>query len=234
MTMLTLVQRFTSRTNLPYPTSVSGSTDPQIRQVMALLDEEGNDLVSRGEWQALTFEATHTTVATESQGEIDSIASNGFDYIKNNTIWDRTETLPVLVIDGIDWQTEKGFAATSPRYQARIRGGELLSTPTPTAGNTWAFEYSSVNWILNGSTYKQYLTADDDTFLLPEKVLELGLRWRWKKEKGFDYAEDFNTYEALVKDHLGRQGMKRNLSMDEGRDDRGPHIIVNQGNWPIP
>ena len=228
-TLLALVQRHCRRSNIPVPTTVAGSTDDQILQVLALLEEEGNDLASRGDWQALTREATHTTVATESQGEIDTIASNGFNYVKNNTIWDRTETLPVYVIDGVDWQAEKGFANTSPHYQARIRGNELLATPTPTAGNTWAFEYISKNWILGAdtTTYSQYFNLDTDTLLLPEEILLKGLRWRWKKEKGFEYAEDFSSYEYIVKDTLGRQGLHRNLHMDDGRSERNPHVIVN-------
>lgn len=235
MTLLTTVQRFCLRTSLSKPGTVYGSTDNQVLQILAILEEEGNDLSGRGDWEALTLEATHTTVAEESQGAIADIASGNFRYIKNLTFWDRTETLPVLVIDGVDWQAEKGFAATSPRYQARIRKGDLIVTPTPVAGNTWAFEYVSWDWILDtdGSTKKQYFTADTDTFLLPEPILVMGLRWRWKKEKGFDYAEDFVTYEKLVADALGRQGMKRTLYMDEGKKDRNPGIVVNQGTWPL-
>jgi len=229
MTMLSVVQRHCRRSNIPAPTTAMGSTDDQVLQVVALLEEEGNDLASRGDWQALTREATHTTVATESQGAINAIAANGYDHIKNNTIWDRTETLPVYVIDGVDWQTEKGFAITSPHYQARIRGNELLAIPTPVAGNTWAFEYISKNWIVGADTitYSQYFNIDTDTFLLPEEILLKGLRWRWKKEKGLEYAEDFTSYEFMVKDALSRQGMHKPLNMSDGRSSRNPHVIVN-------
>jgi hypothetical protein len=235
MTILATVQRFCRRTNITVPGTVLGSTDPQILQVLALLEEEGNDLSGRGSWQAITLEATHTTVATESQGDINTIASGNFRYVKNNTIWDRTENLPVIVIDGPDWQAEKGFASTSPRYRARIRGNNLIVTPTPVAGNTWAFEYVSWNWILdtNGTTRKQYFTADTDTVLLPEPIIQMGLRWRWKKEKGFEYAEDFRTYEMMVADAFSRDGIRRNLNMGSKPEMGSPKIVVNQGNWPL-
>jgi len=235
MTMLSLIQRHCRRSNIPVPTSVYGSTDDQVLQVMAMLEEEGNDLASRGDWQSLVNEATHTTVATESQGAMTSIATNGFSYIKSNTMWDRTENLPVLVIDAVDWQVEKGFAATSPRYRARLRGGNLIATPTPTAGNTWAFEYVSLNWILDAdtTTYKQYFTEDTDTLLLPDEILLKGLRWRWKKEKGFEYADDFMSYEKMVADALGRDGINKNLSLSDGVRDKMPGIVVNQGNWNL-
>jgi hypothetical protein len=235
MTMLTTIQRFCRRTSLAVPTTVYGSSDEQVLQILALLEEEGTDLSGRGSWERLTFEATHTTVATESQGEMTTIASNNFRFVKNETAWDRTENLPLYVIDGQDWQAEKGFSTTSPRYRIRIRGGELLATPTPAAGNTWAFEYVSWNWILDndGSTYKQYFTEDTDSILLPEPIVLMGLRWRWKKEKGLDYEEDFNTYEEMVTNELGRQGVKKTLHQDMDPRDKQPHIVVNQGNWNL-
>ena len=235
MTMLATVQRFCRRTNITVPSAVIGTTDPQVAQICGLLEEEGAELSGRGDWQYLTYETTHTTVATESQGSIDDIAPNNFRYIKNDTIWDRTENLPVIVIDGPDWQAEKGFAATSPRYRARIRTNQLIATPTPVAGNTWAFEYVTWNWILDndGSTTKQYFTEDTDTFLLPEVIIQMGLRWRWKKEKGFEYAEDFRTYETMVQDALSRQGMKTVLHQDRSERRTTPKVVVNQGNWPL-
>lgn len=231
MALLDTVQGFCRRTNITVPTTVIGTSDAQILQIYSLLEEEGNDLSGRGSWEYLTKEAILTTVATESQGCMDDIASPGFRYVKNDTIWDRTENLPVLIMDGPDWQAEKGFAATSPRYMARVRGGELLVTPTPTAGNTWAFEYVTWNWISNGS--KQYFTRDTDTIDLPEPIIQMGLRWRWKKEKGLEYAEDFRTYEMLVTNALSRQGLQKVLHQDRTERTTSPKIVVNQGNWDL-
>ena len=231
MSLLTTIQRFCRRTNITVPTVIIGTTNKQVEQIYALLEEEGNDLSGRGSWQTLTLEAVHTTVAAESQGDITDIADTGFRYIKNDTIWDRTENLPVLVIDGPDWQAEKGFAATAPRYRARIRSGEMIVTPTPTAGNTWAFEYVTWNWINRNS--KQYFTSDSDEIDLPEPIVQMGLRWRWKKEKGFEYAEDFDTYEKMVADALSREGMNRVLFQDRTERRSSPRIVVNQGDWPL-
>lgn len=237
MTMLTTIQAFCRRTNIPVPTTVYGTTDSQVQQAMALLEEEGNDLASRGSWQGITFEASLTTVATESQGAMATIASNGFRYIKNETIWDRTNKLPVLgPTNAQEWQAIKAMVPTGPRYQFRIRGGNLIVNPVPTAGYSWYFEYVSQNWILGAdlTTYKQYFTLDTDTMLLPETLLLMGLRWRWKKEKGLDYAEDMRTYEMQVKDALGRDGGKPVLHMDSKFTGVRPGVFVPVGSWPIP
>lgn len=236
MSLLTTIQRFCTRTGLTSPVTVYGTTDPQIRQVLSLLEEEGSDLSKRGDWNEITVEATHTTLAQEDQGAITTIASNGFNYIKGGTIWDRDLRLPVYVIDGANWQAAKAMNLTGPRYQARIRGGKLICNPTPTAGHTWAFEYISNNWILgiDGTTYKQYFTLDTDTILLPESIVLMGLRWRWKKEKGLDYGEDFDTYEAQVTDALSRNGMKRTLNMGNPAPMVSPGVVVPLGSWITP
>lgn len=237
MTLLQLVQRFCERTNLPSPATVYGSSDAQVVQIKALLEEVGIDLSGRGAWQEITFQATHTTLAAEDQGAMTAIATNGFRYVKNQTIWDRTLRLPVLgPMSPQEWQSLKALVVNGPRYRFRIRGGKLLVNPVPTAGNTWAFEYVSYNWILgaDGTTYKQFFTLDTDTVLLPDFIVLQGLRWAWKREKGLDYAEDFRTYELMVKDALGRDGGKPVIRMDEdGWNGPKPGIWVPSGSWSV-
>jgi len=130
----------------------------------------------------------------------------------------------------------KAMASTGPRYRYRLRGGKLLVNPTPAAGHTWAFEYVSKNWLLgiDGTTYKQYATLDTDTILLPEDLVLMGLRWRWKKEKGLDYAEDFEEYENQIKTDLGRDGGKETLRMDGESRDARPGIFVPDMSWNLP
>jgi hypothetical protein len=237
LTLLTIVQNFCKRNNISVPTTVTGSTDTQILQIQALLEEEGNDLAQRGVWQGLIFEASLVTAASETQGSMSSIATNGFRYIKNQTIWSRTRRLPVCgPLDDQEWQMLKALFVNGPYYRFRIRGDELLVNPTPPAGEDWYFEYVTQNWITNaaGSAYKQYFTADTDTVLLPGTLLLQGLRWRWLREKGMDYAELFRTYELQVKNALGRDGGKKVLSMDQSAT-RGPQpgIWVPSGTWNL-
>jgi len=235
MSLLSIVQAFAKRTNINTPTTVLGTTDPQVKQALGLLEEEGNDLASRGDWQQLTNEALHTTIAAESQGAITTIASNGFKYIKNDTIWDRDARTPIYVIDGTDWQQVKATAVTGPDYQARFRGGNLIVNPTPTAGLTWAFEYVSKNWIQDaaGANDSQYFNYDTDVPILPEELLLLGLRWRWLKEKGFEYAESFATYEREVQNALSRNQMRRVLNMSARRYTPEPKVFIPDGSWSL-
>lgn len=235
MSLLTIVQAFCERTQLPSPTTVMGNADAQVIQVRALLEEEGDALSRRGDWEGLTFEASHTTLAAEDQGAIATLCTNGYRSIKNETMWDRTDKLPVPQLHSTLWQRYKATVSTSPRYRYRIRGGKLLMTPTPTAGNSLYFEYVTRNWILgaDGVTYKSAFTLDTDTMLLPEELFKMGLRWRWKKEHGFEYAEDFRDYETMVADALGRDGGKPVINLDGGYPQARPGIIVPEYSWPL-
>ena len=235
LTLLQIVTQFCERKNLSVPATVFANTDPQVKQIRALLEKEGIDLSGRGAWEGITFQVTHTTLAAEDQGAMTTIAGAGFKYIKNQTIWDRTASLPVIgPVSASEWQALKALAATSPRYRFRIRGGKLLADPVPTAGSTWAFEYVSKYWIqaTAAGAYRQYFAADTDVVLLPDEVVIQGLEWRWKAEKGLDYAEDFRSYELMVKDAIGRDGGKSVLSMGDGWSGPKPGVFVPSGSWP--
>ncbi len=236
MALLQTIQYVCGRTNVPVPASVLGTSDTQVLQMLRLLEEEGTDLSKRGEWEGTTFEATHVSLAAEDQGALTAIATNGYRSMKNGTFWDRTNKLPIIgPLNDQQWQNLKAVTTAGPRYSYRIRGGKLLISPTPTAGYTWAFEYMSVNWLLgaNGTTYKQYATLDTDTILLPEDLVLMGLRWRWKKEKGLDYAEDYQTYEIQVNKALSSDGTKKKLSMDDAVQDPRPGIFVPMMSWNL-
>lgn len=236
MSLLTVIQYVCGRTNVPVPATVTGTTDTQVLQMMRMLEEEGNDLARRHSWQGITFEATHTTIAAEDQGALTTIATNGYRDIKNGTFWDRSSKLPILgPLSDQEWAAYKGMATTGARYHFRIRGGKLLINPVPPASLSWAFEYASKNWILGAdlTTYKQYFTLDTDTILIPEDLVLMGLRWRWKKEKGLDYSEDFETYEKQVKDAMGQDGGKPVLCMDGGVKRSRPGIFVPDMSWNL-
>jgi hypothetical protein len=237
MSLLTIVQDFCERKSLPSPTSVLGSADPQIKQIRALIQKGCEDLFQRGRWESLINEASWTTTATESQGTIVSRATNGFMWMLPETFWDRTQKLPLLgPLDSADWQVLKAIVVTGPRYSFRFMGGIIKSTPAPPAGHTWVFEYISKNWILqaDGVTYLSKFAADTDNVLFPEQVVTADLEWRWLKEKGLNYQEDFNAAERLIVNALGRSGSKPVLHLDDFGGEIKPGIFVPSGSWMTP
>lgn len=236
-TLLSIVQDFCERKGLSVPTTVIGSADPQIKQIRAILRKGCEDMSQRGRWESLINEASWTTTAAESQGTIVSKATNGFRWLLPETFWDRTQKLPLLgPLDSADWQILKAIVITGPRYSFRFQQGLIKATPAPPAGHTWVFEYISKNWLLavDGVTYKANFTVDTDDILLPEQVVTADLEWRWLKEKGLNYTEDFNSAERLIVNALGRSGSKPVLHLDDFGGEIKPGIFVPAGSWMTP
>lgn len=235
-TLLQFVQQFCLRTGLPSPASAIASPDDKIRQIVGLLNEVIEELVDRWTWQALTREATFTTVAGEDQGLIATFAPDGFHSIINETIWNRTTRLPVFgPLNSVEWQAQIANPATGPWNQYRIRTGHLIFNPVGTAGQSCFFEYRSNFGIVGaGSILSDRFLADADTTLFDDKLILAGLRWKWKSEKGLEYGEDMARFESMAKNGASRDGTARVLTMNAG-DCVGPKpgIWVPPGNWPM-
>lgn len=234
MSLLTMITQVCRRVGISAPTTVSGSSDQAIIQLMAIGNEEGQDLSARYPWQALQNESTFVTVATEAQGTITSLFGAGFRYILNDIMWDRTLIRPVFgPLVPFQWQQLKAQSMTGPWYQFRIRGSSVKFIPVPTAGDTIAAEWISKYWATGAGGDAATWAADADTSYLDEEVMTAGVIWRWKAAKGIAYAEDFNKYERLVADLMARDAGKQMLNMGGGSLGYAPGIMVPSGSWSV-
>jgi len=237
MTVLTMIQSVAQRVGIPVPTTIIGNTDTAITQLLALANEEGEDLSSRGRWRDQVIDTTFTIVGTADQGKMKgTVAGDDYDYIINDTMWNRTTSLPIMgPLNAMEWETLQAFPVTGPYQQWIILKQNFFIDPTPTAGETMAFQYMSTSWCETaGSVGKSAWSTDNDTGLLNETLMALGLRWRWLKTKGLEYAQDFDTYEKRLLDALARDGgaMIQNLE-SRNRDYRQAGIVIPVGNWTV-
>lgn len=235
MTVLALIQSFCRRTALPVPSTIEGGEDPQVVQIVELLNQGLEELCRKWSWQSLTREAHFTTVASESQGLLEDIAPDGFVSIFQSTIYNRTLRLPVYgPVQGATWQGLKALPTTGPLYKYRIVRGEILFNPVPIAGHQCYFEYKSRNAVIAGDTsVKAAFTEDSDTCVFPDDILMAYLRFAFKQEKGFEYAEDEARYEEAVRSASGIDATKPAIRMDSLSSDWKPGIFVPFGNWRV-
>lgn len=234
MSLLTCVQDACDRIGLPRPTVVIGSSDTQIRQFLGLAQQEGKELARRGPWQELTKERTFTATATELQtGAIPT----DFDRLVEGSFWNRSQDRRVVgPLTPQRWQALQTGLYSLVWDAFRIRGGDILMTPAPTAGDTLAFEYITTHWLTNadGSIHRSSWTADDDVGLLDEELMTLGITWRFRKAKGLDYSEEYRTYEQRVERKLSNDGGMGILDLNGDRMDGGGGTydpFVPEGNW---
>lgn len=209
------------------PAYIVGNNDALARQMLAVLNMAIPRLAGRHNWQALVkLHSVTTANGTESY----ALPSDLGHYI-TETFWDATNYWPMAgSMDPQTWQTlKRGLVASSIRKRFRVYANLLYIYPTPTATESLVAEYISSKPVLDndGSTYKTTFTEDADTFVLPEALLELDLKWRLLKAKGLDYAEEFNEFERAVERAIAQDTPAKtvNLGMETARST--PSYLAN-------
>ncbi len=198
------------------PNLVSSSNDfpAQLRSLMRLT---ARDMMRRHAWQAMTKEATFTTVATEEQ--ISNIKTQWSDFLRiiPQTVHNRTQNRPLWGSKNPQaWQAAKGAVVTSPaEYHWRIRGNKFYILGTPTAGEDVYFEYVSRNWLqsADGSSEYEEFAADTDVPLLDDYALVLGVKWRFLRANGIEYGEAYREYQAHVEELIGSDTPQETMSI---------------------
>jgi hypothetical protein len=240
MNLLQIVQAFCGRRALPIPTSVISNPDPGVLQYLGIMNELLEDLQIRNAWQRNTFETTFVSTASEDQGNINTLCPYGFEAILWETLFDRTQRLPLFGgVSPAEWQARKAFNITGPYYQFRLRQNKLLFTPALPVGHTIAFEYQSSWFVAAGeavpaSPYKAYWGNDLDTFTLGDSIPLAWMAWKWMEKKGFDYAEAFSFYERLLAVKAAKDARPQSVNISDQCRDLVPGIFVPYGNWMQP
>lgn len=234
MSLLTIVQNAAHRLGIPSPSAVIGTSDTQVKQLLGLAQQEGIELARMGPWQALVKEKTFTATATETQT---SVLPDDFGWIIEGSFWNRTASRKVMgPLDPQKWQALKTGLFVSIWDAYRIRGSSLMMNPTPSAGDSMAFEYVSSYWCTSadGLTERSAWAADDDVAKLREELITLGVIWRFLKAKGLDYSEAFRTYQMEITRDMGRDGGTRILDMAYDQGGSGAFDpYVPEGNWTL-
>ena len=206
MSLLTIVQRVCRLVSLPVPTTVVTSTDLVVQQLYALANEEGEELADAYDWQKLRRQHLFNTVATAAQTS--AVPSDWNRFISNSFFNRSTRRSLIGPITPQQWQAIQAQPQLNRVFLAFIeRDGQFLVTPSPGAGQQIAYEYVSKFWAYSDALVpQQEFLADTDGTYLDERLISLGVRWRWKAANGLDYAEDYRTYQTERNQKMARDG----------------------------
>lgn len=220
MSLLTIVQSAADRLGLTRPSSVISSPDENAKILLGMAQEEGKALADRHTWQALQTEYTFST----ANGTASYALPSGFDAIIKDTVFNRTSRRRMLGdLSPAQWQETQASLVTMVNPAFRIRGSLFYISPTPTAVETIAYEFITKNWCQSSEgAGKSEWAADTDTGLLDEEITKLGVIWRFKSKKGFDYAEDMNSYEIKVNQAIFKDGARVTIDTSNCERDRVP------------
>lgn len=189
-TLAQLCQRVMRATGYSPPSTFQTQQTQDAKRLVELVNEVGNDLVSRHKWRRLTFEATVSTSATA----VYSLPSDLYEIV-NDTLWSRTETEQAAgPLNEQDWQLRKGTDAVTelvPEFRLEYTQGlPVLVFLQEPGTQTIVFEYRSKNWIIDtsSSATAALWTAETQRTLLDEHLFYTDLKARWLEAKGADFS----------------------------------------------
>jgi hypothetical protein len=229
MTLLSIIQDSCDLLGIRRPSTVVDSQDDQVRQLLALANEEGKSLNRSFNWQVMTRQ--HLFITVDAAEQIDAVEDD-WDRFIHNSFFNRTTRRPVLgPVSPQLWQNIQANPQVNRVILAyRQRDNAFLITPNPPPLQTIAYEYVSKNWARSADGLLDYARweADTNTSFLPEDIFPLGIRWRWKKTKGLPYGEDFDTYNQQLSQFQARDGGSTVLNQTGG----GDWVYVGNPNVP--
>lgn len=193
--------------------SLFSSTEPFLVELTDLVNETARGIADEYDWQALT--KSHTLNGT---GAATSFAlPDDFDRMpKKGEIhsgsWNTLRFVQARDLD--QWRDFQTMAIAGTPGRWIILGSEMQILPAISSTETAKFYYISRN-VVKGD--KPKFTADGDEFMLDERLLTLGLIWRWRAQKRFEYAEDMANYELALSKAISRDKGTRPLVIGNTR-----------------
>lgn len=222
MSLLTVFQQAcTSGIALEKPSAVFGSSSREHIELANIANEMAAMIAASHEWQTLNKIATITGDGSEEDWGLPS----DFDrMLDKSQLWSSSLETPLSPIsDRDEWL---GMDVQSFDFVINawiLYADQIHIKPALSSGVTAQYFYQSNLWALDGSTPAAEFTDDADTFRLDERLLKLGIIWKWREMKGLPYAEDLATYERLLAKliardkgsriiRIGRTGMPRDAN----------------------
>src|SRR5262245_43768403 len=128
---LDLAKQIASELALPVPTSFTTDMSPQSRQILAMLNSAGNELLMYYPWQQFTAQFAFDTVDGQTGYDIPP----DWGYFVDQTQWDQTNRWPLMGPKSPqEWAWLKGgLVATAPRMRYRVMNDQIHLAPIPSA-----------------------------------------------------------------------------------------------------
>jgi len=162
------------------------SNDYEIRQIKAFMNAAGKDVSRRAEWYHLVKELT----VAGSVGDVD--LPDDFQMLteQNAVRLNKTGFHQVRPAAGPEvWGLLSARPSTQPYYH--LHAGKILFSPALDTDGA-KVRYVSRHWVEG----KEEITQNGDNLLVPERLIEKGAIWRWKRQKGLPYDDMLAEFEA--------------------------------------
>jgi hypothetical protein len=212
MTLLSIAQSVLRETKSPsVPTTIIGNTEDTAVQILEMMKVTITELARSYDWQELQKEKTFSSVASTEGYNLPT----DFDRFVNGTFWNSTDMLPIEIpMTPEEWRILKnssisGGAATE---YSRIRAGQVLLFPIPSAVNSYIYEYITTYIVTSsGGTPQTEWLADTDVPAIDAHVVRLDATWRWLSKNGRPYSEEQKAANNAIAERVRVNGARRKV-----------------------
>lgn len=180
------------------PDTFFGASGTFEMEICDLVNEVAQDIAKCQDWQALIRTTTITGDGTETAFNL----PDGYDRMLGSAV----------VQDATNWAwgyhrihdyssfmelQARGFSPLPGGWI--IAGGQIQFSPAPAPNNSAQFPYITALWAIGSNDVaKAAFTEDADTFLLTDRLLTLGLVWRWRENKKLDFTGDMEAFSKAL------------------------------------
>ena len=230
MTLLTALNDAQRLLSLTVTSAIVADGQETQILLLALAKNEAEEVLDRDEYAWPLLKRTQSFTASLASLQASGTAANYHRAIEE-TFWNASQDRKIAgPLNDQEWALANGDAVTSSIQQyAMFRYDGLHIFPAPTVADTITYDYIIDTPVLatDGTTYKETFTSDTDVFVLGDRILRLGVVWRYKQSKGRDYAEDQRNYEfALAALYRKQKGAGRILSIAPYDSDDPPVPLI--------
>jgi hypothetical protein len=209
------------------PTTFFGASQKFEIEITDLVNEVAQDIAKYQDWQALTRVAVLNgdggTTEFELPADYDHQLMDADVQRSGYALWGYSH---IGNINDFLASSDSGWANTIPGGWI-IYGDRMRFSPAPMGQAR--FPYITKNWAVDaGLVDKPAFTSDSDTFLLPERLLTLGLVWRWRENKKLDASGDQEAFIKALDEYAGRD-KGSNIIRHNGRRRWGNTIVPYDG-----
>jgi len=220
MTVLSAIQAACSFIGVSVPDAVMASTVREHVELKAVTNDVADTIAKAHTWQLLKTLATLTGNGTTE----DFALPTDYDWMPDTSdIWSSDNDRPLCKVPDTNvWLSHLERDLDPVPGEWIIYGGQLHIRSAPGSGITCRYFYQSNLYVdpAVGANTNVFAT-DTDNFRLDERLLKLGIIYRWKQSKGQPYAQEMDDYEVLKEKLIARDKGATILTQGTARGVRG-------------
>lgn len=206
------------------PANFFGSPEKFEIEIADLINEVAEDVARYQDWQGLQRVASITgdgvATAFDLPADYSRMLKDSDVASSNYRLWgfSRYDNVNDFLRD-----QASGFRAAPGGWI--ITAGQIKFNPAPTGVSS--YPYITSQWARDETDAKGQFDADTDTFVLPERLLKLGLIWRWRENKKLDASGDQEAFVKALDEYAASDGGSRVYRYNGRRSFPGTHPA-----WP--